>query len=1260
MKKYSRKANAGEKRLLNKLGMTYVELLCALSLLSLIIVMFTPMLLSSYETLYTAGEKVESVYDSKTELEEGLAIRFSKINLPNDGIDIVMKYNATQLFETLRVNGKKIVSSFQRNFETMYSGGRARIDIISPTLVPDDQPYHDIILQTTGLSYTTINFGGQLTEAQHEDLDPKTIHIAAVLPNKQMGDGTTTTEETAYDYYGISATILDENNAVIKQISSNGLVEDDIIKFRVSAKNTTVGELDFSTSPIRITVYYKNTRGICKTTSDYLYISPPTLMFAGASSQYDYYTSAGVKEEDISGDATNEEDRKTQITLDAFERSMRTSNSGHLKNGGYVTPKNNAVDIRSIRWIDNDETTGIKPYYIMTGTNGYIYRMYNFAGAGTTFYTNANVLDESFSIDSDGTMVYPSVWSGDFAHVFDFSTGSAKRTAYGPSVNHSDGDECWVTSVNKDGVVGDPDYNIFDLRARYSYYFNGDATKFDYQYAKSRPISYILTETGYSLRMYGFLGEWSKHPYVGLYDLWDRANIVESDENNTFYNDPSKVLAFHYPNNHSDLNHEQTFAGIRFKVGGSYNVTKINLNDGDVDKRANYFEGNSDSDHEFENPSSARKASDLNKDYLSGQDHEINITDGVYIPAVYGSNGKKLTDGTTFYVGNIHAYMHIRQSDKTDYTYAFANKDPKASNPEGKHYYNRQDTYWKDGWLLQANANLCAYPVGKTTEYIVLSNHDGTSTYVGRYSMNNDWEEFGTVGLMEGFSNISTNYIDKKDTTSLPGDTRAERAEFFFPNDRGSWKYLCLDDVSLTFGFSSNREKVYSNITYDGTTEYNRSFERLYMRSHYGEDIYGAASQTSFSQTLNTHSFVTGKNRAVCNSNGTINNSAATNSINNDYYNVWLPGEMYNLSKIASKDGVTVAVGYAVVGSAYQYIHTTSSTDTDYNRTSTALGGIYNDGVLSAMVEGKDSGLVNLLYFKDNESFDYDSYSGKNGYRQYKYKRYGSTTEETGYGTHARDSVQFTAVDLLVEDTRTSVDQKEATLNYYAYYGDSKGRVFRSLVATGTAEIENVEDNEIVHVDPESISTVGFIADTTYAGTVTAPSQMEEIKVKHNNNYYGIDEVYSKIVTIDVKNDIIVITGVPRKDGESVLGINGREVFVIGIKDTTTNEWTFTFKYNGTFSGYVYDSEIIGGYYYIVGDGYIGAVELTTLRHLAESTETNVIPSAPSDGEGNGKVATEKVTIKLKDGSEKKVWPLLWDFVSDKSAIYAIAGRETT
>mgnify|MGYP003301978655 CR=1 FL=1 len=68
---YIRK-NANKKLIKNKLGMTYVELLTALALLALIITSFTPMLLSSYETLYTAGEKVQNVYDSKEEIEENL------------------------------------------------------------------------------------------------------------------------------------------------------------------------------------------------------------------------------------------------------------------------------------------------------------------------------------------------------------------------------------------------------------------------------------------------------------------------------------------------------------------------------------------------------------------------------------------------------------------------------------------------------------------------------------------------------------------------------------------------------------------------------------------------------------------------------------------------------------------------------------------------------------------------------------------------------------------------------------------------------------------------------------------------------------------------------------------------------------------------------------------------------------------------------------------------------------------------------------
>ena len=131
------------KRLLNKLGMTYIELLVALALLSLIIVSFTPMLMSSYENLYKAGERVETVYKSQQEMEEGLALRGSQ---KEGSVPMTFVMNAEKLFENMNVNGRKVVSTLQDKFETIFYGVRARIDFLSPDVVYDDSSSHEVVL----------------------------------------------------------------------------------------------------------------------------------------------------------------------------------------------------------------------------------------------------------------------------------------------------------------------------------------------------------------------------------------------------------------------------------------------------------------------------------------------------------------------------------------------------------------------------------------------------------------------------------------------------------------------------------------------------------------------------------------------------------------------------------------------------------------------------------------------------------------------------------------------------------------------------------------------------------------------------------------------------------------------------------------------------------------------------------------------------------------------------------------------------------
>ena len=162
MKKRVSELNQKRKRILNKLGMTYVELICALSLLSLIVVMFTPMLLSSYESLYKAGETVEKVYDSKEEIEGGLASRISVKTVTFETFNLGLnnlQTNADVLFQAINVNGKKVVSSFAQGLETVFGNARASVDIISPKIVYDDKSNHDVMIQTSGIEYSLVRYG---------------------------------------------------------------------------------------------------------------------------------------------------------------------------------------------------------------------------------------------------------------------------------------------------------------------------------------------------------------------------------------------------------------------------------------------------------------------------------------------------------------------------------------------------------------------------------------------------------------------------------------------------------------------------------------------------------------------------------------------------------------------------------------------------------------------------------------------------------------------------------------------------------------------------------------------------------------------------------------------------------------------------------------------------------------------------------------------------------------------------------------------
>ncbi len=1420
-----KKTQNKKRRVFNRLGMTYIELLTALALLSLIIVAFTPMLLQSYEWIYESGQISAEAYNSQKGIEEGLARRDSEES-SKISMNLNLGVSSEALFENIHVTGKKVISDVQQNFETLFGRGRGSLEIVSGSTVRDDATSHEIVIQTHGLEYNTVKTGSRVVfdnNGETTQIKEKEIYIEVVMPNKSAGStgstgidaydgGTVTTEDSVYNN-GMLCTvnILDYNTGkpvegVVSganvSVSNTNKTNEGRIRLKIQSSDSSK-PLDFTYSPLQVKVYYRNARGKIITVQDYLYIEAPTIIFAGdAISGADYFTSAGVQH--LQTSASTIDKTKHTYTLDTEPRTMRVDNSAYLSktdstghseaDSAIGSPSSRGVTIRSIKWIDNDETAGIKPYYVMVGSEGAIYRMYNYSSANTAIYKqsvgidniNADgsrsiaditsffgepsdklVIDKTYTL-SNGQRAYPSLWSGDYSDIFEYSSGF-KRTSYGSSVNNSKGDSTWLTSLddgdgNYLGIEINPDYHTFSPIAQYAYYYNGFNQAYKWANKNYRTISYILTERGHALRNFGTVSSddenftnpkalyymWdyeTEHEYAAVlnksgndimgdypqqkvrYDYWGS----NSDGKYTRHNSPADIVAFYSDAGHDSdqMRLQNATAQIKLRALASYPLTSTVHSNNIVD----YYEA-SKSYSEWDVKDKQAKISavlrgysgnhnDVNTgaaDRLDGEADNVNLSDVVYIPAT-GS-----TKGSTFYVGSVHAYADLSQTNKTNTDHGHNHDNTKV----------HEDLFVGYGYSNQRNGttNNTCYPVGTISSYFVISDLDGKSTYVVRFDDNNDFGYWGeksdkrtgisNTDLPDGGSSATEDLGGPMEyftyvlgmgngTTgapySFPGETSpakdatTDETSFYIPDPgNNTWRYIHYDDVYFTMGYSSDRARVYTNITYDGTTEYNRSYERYYWRSHYGEDGYKNQGDNAvlpvhtpnralcFVDYDNTHGreFHTsgglvkyGENLTFSSASGVTVSGLGnyTNHYNNDYYNVWFPGEMYNLTKIATKDGITVAVGYAVAGSSYQYAdkdqseqgisYYTSWSQTKkrdeyydgckyaesrgdrYMMTSTALGGIYNDGVLSAMINGQNDSFVNLLYFKDNESFDGNSITNKNLAQYDAYKSQGNSYG--GYGLHTRNSVQFTAVDIMVCSPEGTTEGQTVPVKYYAVYGDNLGRAFYSLVATGSGTVvkpdtDAGEDVGDTGITASGASLVPYIKDTTYAGAANSSAgEMTEIKIGTET----LDSIFKNIGTIDISGNIIIITGEAQN--------NQPEYFVVGVISSNsdgTPSITWKKVQNGSFKAAITDAVIVGDYYYFVGNdtpqdtttvkGFLAAVSLDGLRSASNGQVLS--PSAePGEAEFTGNAITNASKFAVH-----------WNWVDADTKVYAIAGRETT
>ncbi|MBR3790051.1 MAG: prepilin-type N-terminal cleavage/methylation domain-containing protein, partial [Clostridia bacterium] len=1159
----------------DKRGMTLTELLVALTLLMIVIVGTTPVMLSAYSSLYTAGEKTQDSYNAKSEIADTLATRNSLNVVEN------FKVNFQGLGEVASINGKRAVSSLENSLETIFAGGRARVAIVSSKVINDDKKSHDVILQTTNVTFKS-PLDISYNTPDSVKVGGKAVDVSLYLPDKSSN--------ALASIYAVRANTAEKGVVVTNANPATGRIYID------------VNGVDFTNSPAKIEITYLDENDKVKRTSCYLTIKTPTIMAVGSTTYGDYYTTAGVETFKNPDGSTYD-----KLFVDARRMDIQGTKAGYTKQipGGTV--------FRSVNWItEQTATTGefvassYEPsYYVLTGTNGAIYRTYSFKEYNTSFVGKINlsvssadtaaftqkyhqvisqsgqdvlgIADSIYTLDdAQSTVVYPAVWGGDFSHIYGYSTHS--------TVNGYLGTDNWYT---EDGDTGKGQQGYYSNFANFGYYYNGYGMSFSYYTQNSLKASYILTERENALRVGGLLG--ASGSYDGKYNrIWERLNTWDPVANDWEKQEIKKKIdamtAYYYKSNYS----MPTLSRCTIVSG-----------DGDIKNYTNkvpndlptYFIGGTGigrPDNGFAqlrikasttiSPSFAYdRWAEVDSDGFDGQlssvkfvtnasvnKPQIAVTDAVYIPAT------STTPGGVFYVGTVAAYTLLYQTD------AFGG----GANDADRIYNNGSDS------------------TGSTTSYFLAGNADGETTTVVKWSSpikgigNAETHTYNRQLMSTAFGSPYTVAEAKADGVYYSMNTNESR-QFFIPPStaatRGdsSYKKVLFDDVKFTMGFASNREMVYSQIVYGNVKRGNstvleeaqKSFEPYYFLSHYDDSEH--VPNLYMNNTVGGQQLGDRESDPWIGSGSDGNNSSVTNpttayknAVDNDYYNVWFPGEMYNLTKVATKDGVTVSVGYAVSGSTYTWINSSDTTNS-----STALGSIYNDGVLAAMVSGQDSSFTNLLYFKDRSKFDNSSLKDYNA-------GYTSTFSE-GYGTHGRDSVQFTCVDISIEYTKSG-NTENAT--YYAYYADNKGRLYKSKVATKSTTVGGASST------PQLVS---HIADEPYDGTRGAPSYMEQIYVNGN----PVGDYFSKITTVSCEGNYIIVGG-HSKDSNFNLVIGTIQQSADQLSNTVT--WKLV-KISEKAACQLEDALILDGYVYLAGvsvknlshhKGFIYAISLEDINRI--------------------------------------------------------------
>ena len=333
--------NTTQKR--NNKGMTYIELLVALSLLVLIVTMFSPMLLNAYDTIYRAGEITSDAFDAREKIEQGLSLRQSSTQ-----VNVITNFE--KFSGAINVKARQVLSAVN-GLEALYTGVKARLLVVSDSIVIDNQDIQRVVIQTENLTDKTFSVASTVQAAKNPGANEVRFYVHSAFDD---------TKAIACEDPKVDSTTGDV------ELIFNGV--------------------DVTMSPIKILGYYRNDYGKVKSVSTYMIIEPADMIFVGDTTSKDYFTSAGFDKENNKLYISGRKMTTAPINGDMINdvEWVGTENDSSIMDGYYLMCGEKNVVRRLWRARDSSKGQNIKYNFLTVG--GEVYYQYDWKGDFTDQY----------------------------------------------------------------------------------------------------------------------------------------------------------------------------------------------------------------------------------------------------------------------------------------------------------------------------------------------------------------------------------------------------------------------------------------------------------------------------------------------------------------------------------------------------------------------------------------------------------------------------------------------------------------------------------------------------------------------------------------------------------------------------------------------------------------------------------------------------------------------------------------------------------